>query len=308
MTMQAGNFGSLLEPGLREIFETTVNRPRPMLEMLYRVVPSDKYQERYQGMGASSLVLPFTGAVKYDTFDASYETVLRNYELAQGLSVERRLFDDEQYGIIRDKAQAMADAFDKTIEHDAVQTFINAFTDTGNNRLGQSLSGADGVGLCSTAHPYSPAQSGTPQSNEGTLALSLPNLDTTRQNMWNWTDDKGDLMAVTPDILLVPAELERTATQILSERAIFEPGSAQFDVNMFSGRMQLVVWNRLTDANAWFVIDSQAMKRYLIWQWRIRPEFANTSDFDSMQAKFRGYMRYGIGWYHWAWIFGQNPS
>ena len=44
MTMQAGNFGSLLEPGLREIFETTVNRPRPMLEMLYRVIPSDKYQ------------------------------------------------------------------------------------------------------------------------------------------------------------------------------------------------------------------------------------------------------------------------
>ena len=308
MTMQAGNFGSLLEPGLREIFETTVNRPRPMLETLFRVVTSDKYQERYQGMGANGLVQPFTGTVKYETFDASYETVLRNYELAQGLSVERRLFDDEQYGIIRDRAQAMADAFDKTIEHDAVQVFINGFTDTGLNRLGQSLSGADGVGLLSTAHPYSPAQSGTTQSNEDTLPLSLANLDLSRQRMWNWTDDKGDLMAVTPDTLLVPAELERTATQILSERAVWEPGSAQFDVNMFSGRMKLLVWNRLTDANAWFVIDSQAMKRYLIWQWRIRPEFARTEDFDSLQAKFRGYMRYGIGWSHWAWIYGQNPA
>ena len=308
MTMQAGNFGSLLEPGLREIFETTVNRPRPMLDMLYNVVTSDKYQERYQGIGASGLVAPFTGVIKYETFDAGYETVLRNYELAQGLAVERRLFDDEQYGIIRGRAQAMADTFDKTIEHDAVQTFIDAFTDTGENRLGQSKAGADGVGLCSTAHPYSPAQSGTTQSNEGTLALDLPNLDTTRQNMWNWTDDKGDLMGVVPDTLLVPAELERTATQILSERAIWEPNSAEFNTNMFAGRMKLIVWNRLTDANAWFVIDSAAMKRHLIWQWRIRPEFANTSDFDSLQAKFRGYMRYGIGWDAWTWLYGQNPS
>ena len=308
MTMQAGNFGSLLEPGLREIFDTAVSRPRPMLDMLYNVISSDKYEEKYQGLGAMGLVPPFTGSVKYDLLDAGYETKLRNYELAMGMQVERRLFDDAQYGIIRSRATNLADSFDKSIEHDAAQTFINAFTDSGLNRLGANIAGADAVGLCSTAHPHSPAQSGTTQSNEGTLALNLANLDTTRQNMMNWTDDKGDLLGIMPNMLLVPAELERTATQILSERAIFEPGSAQFDVNMFSGRMQLVVWNRLTDANAWFVIDSQLMKRFLIWQWRIRPEFAQQPDFDTLIAKFRGYMRYGVGWTDWKWIHGQNPS
>ena len=308
MVMQAANFGSLLEPGLREIFETALSRPRPMLEALYRVMESESAEEKYQGLGSLGLVPPHTGTIKYDTFDAGYEVGVRNYALSKGIQIERELFDDAKYGIIRDRAQSLVDAFNKTIEHDAVQTFINAFTDSGTNRMGGPIAGADAVGLCSTVHPYSPRASGTTQSNEGTLALNLANLDTTRQNMMNWTDDRGDLLGVVPDTLLVPTELERTATHILAERSIWEPGSAQFDTNMFAGRMKLLVWNRLTDANAWFVIDSTLMKRFLIWQWRIRPEFKNETGFDSYNAKYAGYMRYGVGWSHWAWLYGQNPS
>jgi len=202
----------------------------------------------------------------------------------------------------------MADSFSQTIEQDAVNVFINGFTDSGTNRMGASMAGADGVGLLSTAHPYSPRNTNTTQANEGTLALNIDNLDTTRQAMRNFTDDKGNLLGISPDLLLVPPELERTATQMLSERAIYEPGSAQYDVNMFSGRLRPIVWDRLTDSNAWFMIDSTLMKSHLIWQWRIRPEFSQAEDFDGLTAKYRGYMRYGIGWTDWKWIYGQNPS
>lgn len=259
-------------------------------------------------MGASGLVPVWNGTVPYDDTHGGYMTAIRNYELAQGIAVERNLVDDAQGFTINGRALGLGEAFANTQEHDAVQVFINGFTDSGTNRLGASTNGADGVGLLSTAHPYRPDATGSTQANEGTLALTLANLDTTRQAVMNWVDDKGQLMGVMPDTLLVPAELERAATQILSERAVFEPGSAQFDVNMFSGKMRLLVWNRLTDANAWFVIDSARMKRFLIWQRRIDPEFAQTEDFDGMIAKFRGYMRYGIGWTHWSWIYGQNPS
>ena len=308
MTMQAGNWGPILSNMLRDDFETTVNRPRPMLETLYNVTTSDKYQERYLGVGANGLVRPFQGTLAYETFDAGYESILKNHELAQGMKVERSLVDDAQWPIIRQMGQNLSDAFDKTIEHDAAQTFIDAFTDSGLNRLGNSKAGADGVGLCSTAHPYSPRQSGTTQSNEGTLSLSLGNLDTTRQAMLNWTDDKGDLLGIMPDTLLVPPELERTATQILSERSIFEPNSAEFNTNMFSGRLKLLVWNRLTDANAWFLLDSAMMKQRLIWQWRIRPEFNQEPEFDTFAVKYSGYMRYGVGWTDWKWVYGQNPA
>ena len=303
MPLTAGNFADLLKPGLKGIFDDGIaGRPQPMIDMLFNVQSSTRFQEEYQGMGAQGIVPVFDGTVPYTDFDAGYRTDIRNYELAMGIQVERRLVDDDQTGQIRSRAGNMAEAFNNTIETDAADVFINGFTDSGTNRLGSSMAGADGVGLLSPAH------SSTTQANEATLALTIDNLDTTRQAMRNFTDDQGQLLGVNPDMLLVPPELERTATQLVSERAIYEPGSAQYDVNMFSGRFRPVVGNRLTDPNAWFLIDSRLMKQHLIWQWRVRPEFAQAEDFDGLTAKFRGYMRYGIGWTDWKWIYGQNPS
>lgn len=309
MPLTPGNFASLLEPGLREIFNTASSRPAPVMDQLYRGVNSTKSKEDYQAMGALGLVQPLNTArtVPYEDFAGGYKTAIQNFELSKGIVVERTLLDDDQFGEINDRAQSMGDAFAITVEHDAAQTFINGFTDSGTNRLGHSTNGADGVALLSTAHPHSPSDAST-QANEGTLTLNLNNVDTTRQAMRNFTDDKGILLGVTPDLILVPTELEREARQIFDTRAQWEPGSAQFDFNMFSGNMRVMVWNRLTDSNAWFLIDSRLMKRDLIWQWRIRPEFARTEDFDGITAKYRGYMRYGIGWRDWRWIYGQNPS
>ena len=308
MPLTSGNFADLLKPGLKRIFDIGMSRPRPIMEMLFGVESSTRFEEQYQGMGAQGLVPPFDGTVPYSDYDAGYRVDIRKYEFAMGTQIERRLVDDDQYGQIRRRASNMSDSFNITIETDASNVFINGFTDSGTNRMGASTNGADGVALLSTAHPYSPANTGTTQANEGTLALTIDNLDTTRQAMRNFTDDQGLILGVNPDMLLVPPELERTATQIVSERAIYEPGSAQYDVNMFSGRFRPVVWDRLTDSNAWFLIASTLMKQHLIWQWRIRPEFAQSDDFDGLTAKFRGYMRYGIGWTDWKWIYGQNPS
>jgi hypothetical protein len=306
--LRSGNFADLLEPGLREIFNAGSGRPRPVMEQLFGSRSSTKRTEHYQGMGAAGIVPVFQGTVAYDDFSGGYRTDILNYELAKGMQAERALLDDDQYGEIGSRAQAMGDSFDTTIEHDAAQIFINSFTDGGTNRMGESTNGADGVALLSTAHPHSPSNTGSTQSNEGTLALNIANLDTTRQAMANYTDDRDNLLGVNPDILLIPTELERTATQILADRALYEPGSGQFDVNMFAGKIRPLVWNRLTDSNSWFLIDSRLMKRHLIWQWRIRPEFTRAGEFDSMVVKFKGYMRYGIGWSDWRWIHGQNPS
>jgi phage major head subunit gpT-like protein len=279
-----------------------------MIDQLFNVETSDRYQEELIGLGGAGLIPAFDGTVRYDEVNAGYRKDIRHFEFAGGIQIERSLWDDGNRTVIRQRATNLGMRVANTIETDAANIFVNAFTDAGTNRMGDTTNGGDAVGLCSTAHPDSPRNSGTTQSNEGTLALDLPNLDTTRQAMLNFTDDRGNLLGVNPDTLLIPPELERTATQILSERALYEPGSAQFDVNMFAGRIRPIVWNRLTDANAWFLIDSRQMKMHLHWFWRIPPELANVTDFDSLLAKYRVYMRYGNGFDDWRWIYGQNPS
>ena len=222
-----GNYAPLLTPGLRDIFNTTAGRPDPMRDTLYQIVPSTMASESYLGFGSRRLVQPYRGSIPYEDQDAYYETSIRNVLLVDGMAVEKVLLEDDQYGTIRQMAADFSENFATTREHDAVQPFINAFTDAGVNRLGLSTAGADAVGLCSLLHPNGPINAGTTQANEGTLALSIDNYDTTRQAMLNWTDDKGGLMASKPDVILVPTELQRTAEQIFNAKAIYEPGSAE---------------------------------------------------------------------------------
>jgi phage major head subunit gpT-like protein len=298
----------LIEPGLRRVFDIAASRPRPMVQEIFGQQSSTKMNEHYEGMGALPKVPVFDGTVPYHDFAAGYKTTIKNYEFALGMVVQRALIDDEMYGVINRRATGLGQTFGNTVEADAADLFINAFTDNGTNRMGASTNGADGVALLSTAHPRSPIDSGTTDSNEGTLDLNVPNVDTARQAMANFTDDVGELLGIEADTVLVPTELERTARQIFGRQAIWEPGSAEFNSNMFAGGMRVVVWNRLTDSNAWFLINTAQMMEHLIFQWRIRPEFARAEDFDGIQAKFRGYQRYGIGWSDWRWIIGENPS
>jgi len=71
----------------------------------------------------------------------------------------------------------------------------------------------------------------------------------------------------------------------------------------------MVVWDYLTDANAWFVLDSRLAKIHCIWADRVPLEFAwDPSGNYTLVARYRGYMRYSYGWSDWQWVMGQNPS
>ncbi len=313
MVMAAANWPDLLEPNLREIFTmAALGRPSPMMERIFGIRGSRKFEEHYLNTGAFGLVPKFEGSVEYDRLDSGYRTDIRNHQLAKGFVVERQMMDDELYGMIGEMARSLGDSFAITRETDAADKFNNAFTDAATLRLGDSGDGADGVGLCSLAHPNSPVRSGTTQSNEDTLALNLDNWDTSRQRMKAFTDDRGELIAADPNICLAPRELERTAFQLFNPGARFEPGSAEFTSNLFGGgpgiSVTTVVWDFLTDANNWFALDERLMARQLVWQDRIPLEFAQEDNFDGIQAKFRGYVRYGRGHTGWQFCYGNAPA
>jgi phage major head subunit gpT-like protein len=291
MALAPANWPDLLEPGLREIFTTAaLGRPAPMLDRLFGIRGSTKFEEHYLNTGSFGLVPRFEGSVEYDRLDGGYRTDIENIELAKGFVVQRTLVDDEMYGIIGEFARSMGDSFAITREEDAVDIFNNAFTDGATYRLGDAANGADGVAVCSAAHPNSPVRQGSTQSNEDTLPLTVENWDTSRQRMRAFTDDRGQLIGANADLV-----------------ARFEPGSAEFNSNLFAGTT-VAIWDRLTDATAWFAIDQGLMRRQLVWQERVPLEFAREGDFDGIQQKFRGYVRYGRGHTGWQFIYGNNPA
>jgi phage major head subunit gpT-like protein len=297
----SGAWAELLSPGLRSIFFKQVDSlTQPSrIPILFNVMGSTKASEDFLGVGGFGDWTAYTGEIDFDDFNQGYKTTLTHVEYTKGFKVERKLYDDDQYNIINQRPEGLAMGAVRTREKHGVSVFNNAFS--------SSYTGGDSVSLCNASHPYSPVNA-TTQSNTGTTALSYDAIIATKKLMREYKDDRGELITVMPNTLLVPPELEDTAWTIVS--SMNKPGTADNDANYVRSQgWNVVVWDLLTDANNWFMIDSGLAKRHLIWLNRSNLEFAMdpASDFN-LEARYRGYMRYSYGWSDWVWIYGHNVT
>jgi len=309
MAIAAANWAELLTPATTEAFYvgfTSDGRRTSMIPQIYRMESSQRAFESHIGVGQfSSAGWDFeqTGRVQYDDRNKGYGKTFTHAEFAKGFVVQRKLIDDNLTSVVFDNANELGDAAFRFREKAGAALFNNALTDSGTDEWGFPIAGPDAVGLGSAAHPYSPIDA-TTQSNEGVLALTAPNLATTRRLHMALVDDRGDKLNIMPDLLLVPPELEDMALTIV--RSTLDPASANNAINPQAGRFQVATWHYLTDATIWFMIDSARMKRDLIWYERIPVEFGREQDFDTFEAKFRAYMRFSRGFRDFRWIYGQN--
>lgn len=299
--MISEQWAELLEPGLREIFNVTRDAlaAESRIPTLFSVQSSTKAQEHFLGAGSMSDFQEYEGAIPYDDLDELYKTTFTHAEYAKGFTVERKLVDDDQYGMITPQPRQLALAAMRTREKHGASVFNNAFS--------ASYVGGDAVALCGS-HPLSPTHSGDTHSNTGTTALSYDAVVATRKLMRSYVDDRNELIPVNPDTLIVPPELEDTAYTIVNSQ--LKPGTGNNDANYASSLVrQVVVWDYLTDANNWFLADSMLAKNHLLWLDRVPLEFAvdPTSDFN-LKANYRAYMRYSYGWSDWRWVYGHNVT
>ena len=292
-------FGYLLDPGLREVFWGEYNAIASLIPSLFNVQGSDKAVEYDLGIGDMSDFENFSniGRVQYDTPEQLWRVSYTHTEYAKGFQIERKLYEDNLYSVMNDRAVDLGRSAWRTREKKGASMFNNA----------TATAGYDGVALVSNSHPLSPSNA-TTQDNYFALALSSANLSTVRLAMMKFTDDRGNLANVMPDLLLVPPELEETAWQIVENPTRYQPGSANLTAEFHQGRYQILPWNQLTDTNRWFLIDSRLMRRFVKWYDRVPLEFANIEDFDTLVAKWRAYMRFSFGWSDWRWIAGSEPS
>ena len=296
MTAISEQWANLLEPGLRSIFNTTREglAASAVAPQIFNVSSSAKAQEHDLGVGGMGDWQEYKGAIQYDDLEEGWKTTYTHTEFAQGFAVERKLVDDDLYNVINQRPAALAISAMRKREKDAASVFNNAFS--------SSYTGGDAIELCG-AHPFSPGNAST-QANNGTSALSYDNIIATRKLMREFQDDRGELVSVLPNTIIVPPELENTAWEILN--SMNKPDTANNNGNYVrSTGFNLVVWDYLTDANNWFMADGSLMNLYLNWFDRVPLEFTAdpTSDYNLI-SKFRGYMRYSYGWSDWRWVYG----
>lgn len=274
------------------------------VQSLFGIETSNAAAEYSQGIGNGGLVPEYNGAddpdnsqIKYDSFNPLYETTFTHKEYAKGLQIGRKLWDDNQTGLIRRKASALGLEYGQTRATHAASVFNNAFS--------ASYLGADGKALCATDHPTSPTDS-TSISNKGTTALSYAAIKTVLQAGRRMKNDRNIPMPMMYDTLIVPIELQETAAEIL--QALAKPGTADNDANALSN-IRVLSDPYLTDTNNWFMVDSAQARLHLLWFDRVQPELSldPTSDFN-LVARYRGYMRYSYGWDDFRFIYGMEVA
>lgn len=262
---------------------------------LFKVGDSAQAVERTKGLGKMGLVPEYNGSVEYEELDPLDLSTYTHKEYARGIRIARKLVDDAEYGLIESMTLENAEGFSRTQSNHMASVFVNAFS--------SSFLGPDGKSLCATNH-----SSGTKPSfnNKGTSALTHDNVVTTRQLMRKFKDEKGNVISINPDTLVVPVELESSADEIVNSVQRSDNANNAINANR---KLSYIVEPLLTDANNWFMVDSVLSQLYLRWFWRIRPEFLADpkSDFD-LEMRMRGYMRYAFGWDTHIWVYGHEVA
>lgn len=296
--MNRGHFADNLTPGFHKIFDDGFAEEPMMLEQIFSVQSSDKDTERDSSIGG--FALPFETSegepITYDNVYEGYDVTYRHKKYTLGFKVTREAIEDELYRMVKRRPAEMGRAMRRGAENQASNVFNNGFS--------TSYLGGDSKPLFSTSHPR--PDGGTAQSNASSTGITLTetNLETGRLALEGQLDDRGQIVDITADCLVIPRQLDKTAHEIID--APMRSGTADNDPNYFKGMFDIKKWKYLTSSTAWFLLDKSTVtgRGTLTWFWRRRPEFKNDELFDTEYAVYKSTMRLSRGWSDWHGVWG----
>ena len=300
-------FSDLLDPRFKKIFNDRYNQLADRLGDFFDMVSGadapTKDTYRMSQIGTFGDVPEFTGTISYDDVNQQYDSTLTHKEYATGFQIERKLFDDDLFGVMDAKPRGLATAFQRTRQKHGASVFVNAFS-LDNTWLNHT----EAVAMCSGSHTTtSPGVStSTGFSNRITAALSAVAVSAARIQMRGFRGDRAERISVVPDKLLYPVNLYQVAYEIIESEG--QPDSANNNVNVHKGGYTGTDWEYLSDTNDWWMIDSTNMKDGLKFVDRVQAEFGMVEDFETLIGKWRLYARYSLGWNDWRWVLGSQVS
>lgn len=239
--------------------------------------------------------------ISYDYNVQGYVTRLVHVTYALGYMVTMEELQDNQYEAVS-KVRAAANAYSmrQTKEQVVAALYNRAFT--------AGYTGADGVALCSTAHPTQFA--GTFANRPTTDAdLSEASLEDAVIALMGFSNDRGLLISCMPRKLIVPRQEWFNATRIL--KSVLQNDTANNAVNALRVTNAIPegvkVNHYLTAARAWFLRTSipQEAGGLALYQ-RMAPNFDTDNDFDTKNSKAATVERYSVGWGDPRTIYGVN--
>ena len=295
-----GNHPKALWPGVYSWFGARYNEHATQYTKLFDMKSSNKnFEELVQQTGFGlAPIKPEGSSTSFDSHAQGYVARGVNVAYSLGYIVTREELADNLYeAVSMRRAGSLAFSMNQTRENVGANVY--------NRVINNSFTGGDAVSLGSTAHP---TVSGNQSNILATAAdLSEAALEDLTIQILDAKDFKGLNISIGIKCLAVPTALIYDAQRILKSN--LRVATADNDANalrLLGVVPEIVVNNYLTDADAWFLKTN--ISDGLCWFDREGVEFTKDTDFDTDNAKAKGYMRFVPFWGDWRTLYSSSGA
>lgn len=292
MPAVTGAFSELLVPGLSNIFYDSYKERAPEWSRYLNTRNSTRNFEEDLEMAAFGSA-PQKTEGNPTQFQLPVQGTKRRYtHLSYGLGfrVTAEMMADDLYGPMRKASKGLGRSFRNTKEQ-VCANVLNLGTGT--------ETGFKTEVLFTNSHTL--LRGGTSSNKLGTDAdLSQAGLESAIINIDNQLTEEGFPTMFIPKLLICGPDLQMIAEELLLSP--MRPDTANNAINPLHRRgMEYMVSHYLTDADSWFIVcdehDLSCFKRSALM-------FQAGDDFDTGDAKFKGFERFSVGHSDWRGTFG----
>ena len=277
-----------LLPGLNALFGLEYAKYGEEHKEIYEDETSDRsFEEETKLSGFGAAPTKSEGAaIEYDTAQEAFTARYTHETIAMGFSITEEAIEDNLYDSLSGrytKALARAMAYTKQVKAAAILN--NAF-DTGHVY-------GDGVTLVNASHPL--VSGGVNSNLLGDVDLNETSLENAVIQIGKWTDERGLKIAARPRKLIIPSDLQFTATRLLETEG--RVGTADNDINTIKTNGVVpegyTINHYLTDTGNWFLTTDipNGLKHFT----RAKMTTGMDADFDTGNSRYKARERYSFG-------------
>lgn len=314
MAFVSSDLTLLATAGVKTVFNAAYIKANtnPLWQQIATEIPTTLPIQNYAWLGRGAVMEEFKDEQReQSTREVDYIVADKIY--AASLTIARKALEDDQYGVLAQRAQAMAE---EAVRHWDELAYIGL-------AKGFSATCYDGQYFLNPNH-----QEGTSpiQSNITSASLSDAALEAAEAAMMAYVDDKNKPLQIRPNTLVVGPALQRKAWNLVGQPIYVSQvgtgtagtgatAATSFE-NYFNGRYNLVVSPYLVGTYAfnWFLLDTSRAVKPIIIQSRSDVPITFETDVALATAQFketythriRG--RYAQAYGLWQTAYGSNAT
>jgi len=297
MSSTKAGFSALIAPGLRKVFFEEFKVLPEEYSQIYNTYTSTQAYEQelvVAGLGRMERKIEHDPIVYDDPIQGNKVTYTHN-SFGLGFRVSRELYDDDLYSVMKRMSKQLAVSARQCIELEAAALLNDAMT-------GSLYLGPDGKALLNTAHPLLVGGTYGNAPSASHVDLSITSLRVAMETQEGCVNERGLPIFVPARRLVVAPQFQWIAKEILGSDA--KPYTADNELNAFKDAgLSYMVYHYFTSSASWLLLGPSGQYD-LKFFWRTKPEFRNSDDFDTLDAKFSGFMRFSVGFTDWRGVYG----